>query len=166
MIFERKRDLTAVKTGARIQPELGSARIKGGNVINAIGRARCIKVGAINMSSKGVETGAISDLSKTSRRGATVGQTGQTDKRTWRRCSTVKQLGGNASNGVAAAQIRLARFHTALNLHPEEMSAVIRHLFSLLILLFYICVFTSKRSAEGCFFLRIFFFFFENLDDF
>lgn len=60
----------------------------------------------------------------------------------------MKQLGGNASNDVAAAQIRLARFHTDLNLYPEETSAVIRHLFSHLILLFYVCV-ISKRSAEG-----------------
>lgn len=37
-----------------------------------------------------------------------------------RGCSTVKQLGGNASNDVAAAQIRLARFHSALNLHPRK----------------------------------------------
>lgn len=37
-----------------------------------------------------------------------------------RGCSTVKQLGGNASNDVAAAQIRLARFHAALNLHPRK----------------------------------------------
>lgn len=122
VILERKRDLTAVKTGTlgSIQPELGSVRIKGGNVINAIGRARCIKVGAINMSSKGVETGAISELSKTSRRGLLLCQT--EDRRTngRRGCSTVKQLGGNASNDVAAAQIRLARFHAALNLHPRK----------------------------------------------
>lgn len=108
MIFKRKCDPTAVKTGTRLNPSPTCSPWRDstvGNVINAAVLRDVSKLGQLirHQRARHAGTVAISELSKTSRRGYCCPERGkQTDKRPsgGSGCCTMKQLGGNTSNDV------------------------------------------------------------------
>lgn len=108
MIFKRKCDPTAVKTGTRLNPSPTRSPWRDstvGNVINAAVLRDVSKLGQLirHQRARHAGTVAISELSKTSRWGYCCPERGkQTDKRSrgGSGCCTMKQLGGNTSNDV------------------------------------------------------------------
>lgn len=108
MIFKRKCDPTAVKTGTRLNPSPTCSPWRDstvGNVINAAVLRDVSKLGQLirHQRARHAGTVAISELSKTSHWGYCCPERGkQTDKRPsgGSGCCTMKQLGGNTSNDV------------------------------------------------------------------
>lgn len=108
MIFKRKCDPTAVKTGTWLNPSPTRSPWRDstvGNVINAVVLRDVSKLRQLirHQRARHAGTVAISELSKTSRWGYCYPERGkQTDKRSsgGSGCCTMKQLGGNTSNDV------------------------------------------------------------------